>query len=283
MKHLFLLPIIILLSLPLCAQIRTPPLSQKQKIVQNVGFTEVTIEYCRPLMRGREIFGGLEKHGEIWRTGANRNTQVSFSKEVRIGDSTLSADTYTLFTRPDKAEWTVYFYPYDNGYGVPEDFSEDKAKAVIKVPVVELNHTFQNLTINLENITENKAELSILWERSYIAVPINFTTETEIMGKVENLVNSHSGDYYMAAKYYLNNDKDLEKAKVFIQKSIDLRNEPEGTPDFWIYQLQAEILLANNEKADAIKSAKKAMKMAKSRGPDDYYVKQIQALLDTLN
>ena len=102
------------------------------------------------------------------------------------------------------------------------------------------------------------------------------------MGKVENLVNSHSSDYYMAAKYYLDNNKDLEKAKAYIQQSIHLRDEPDGTPKFWIYQLQAEILLANNEKSDALKSAEKAMIMAESRGPDDFYVKQIKALLEKL-
>ncbi len=281
MKFSLLLTCLIL-SLPLSSQVRTPPLSQKQKVSQKVGFTEVTIEYCRPLMRGRKIFGEMEEYGKVWRTGANRNTQVSFDKNVTIGNQELQAATYTLFTRPGKEQWDIYFYPYDNGYGVPEDFSEENAIATIQVPVFELNRSFENLTLGLENVTENTADLTIIWERTYIAIPILFTTESEIMGKVENLVDSHSSDYYMAAKYYLDNNKDLEKAKAYIQQSIDLRDEPDGTPKFWIYQLQAEILLANNEKSAALKSAEKAMIMAESRGPDDFYVKQIKALLEKL-
>ena len=152
----------------------------------------------------------------------------------------------------------------------------------ITIPVFELNRTIQNLTINLENVTENTADLSLMWERTYIAIPLKFTTEAKILKDIDNIVNSHSNGYYMAAKYYLDTERDLEKAKDFIQKSIDLREQPGGTPDFWIFQLQAKILLANKEKEAALKSAEKAMEMAKSRGEDDYYVMQIAALLKKL-
>jgi len=282
MKQFFLLAGLLCLTTTAFSQLRTPPLSQKQKVEQKVGFTEVTIEYCRPLMRGREIFGGLEKYGEVWRTGANRNTQITFSQPVTVGDTELKADTYTLFTRPNVKEWQVYFYPYDNNYGVPEDFSDDKAVATINVPVFELNRTIQNLTINLENVTENTADLSLMWERTYIAIPLKFTTEAKILEKIDNIVNSHSGDYYTAAKYYLDTERDLEKAKEFVQKAIGMREQPGGTPKFWIYELQAEILLANKEKKAALKSAEKAMEMAKPRGADDYYVNQLAKLLEKL-
>ncbi len=282
MKQFFLLAGLLCLTTTAFSQLRTPPLSQKQKVEQKVGFTEVTIEYCRPLMRGREIFGGLEKYGEVWRTGANRNTQITFSQPVTVGDTELKADTYTLFTRPNVKEWQVYFYPYDNDYGVPEDFSEDKTVATLTVPVFELNRTIQNLTINLENVTENTADLSLMWEHTYIAIPLKFTTEAKILEKIDNIVNSHSGDYYTAAKYYLDTERDLEKAKEFVQKAIYMREQPGGTPKFWIYELQAEILLANKEKKAALKSAEKAMEMAKPRGADDYYVKQIAKLLEKI-
>lgn len=282
MKQFFLLAGLLFLTTSAFSQLRTPPLSQKQKVEQKVGFTEVTIEYCRPLMRGREIFGGLEKYGEVWRTGANRNTQITFSEPVTVSDTELKADTYTLFTRPNVKEWQVYFYPYDNNYGVPEDFSEDKAVASLTVPVFELNRTFQNLVINLENVTENTADLSLIWERTYIAIPLKFTTEAKILEKIDNIVNSHSGDYYTAAKYYLDTERNLEKAKTFIQTAIDMREQPGGKPAFWIYELQAEILLANKEKKAALKAAEKALEMAKPRGEDDYYVKKIAELLEKL-
>ena len=282
MKSYVLLFSFLTLSLSLSSQIRTPPLSQKQTISQKVGFTEIDIEYCRPLMRGRTIFGDLVPYDKIWRTGANRNSQITFSDKVVIGDYELDKGTYTLFTKPSKTEWKVFFYPYDNGYGVPKDFEETKAIATTSAPTFTLNRTLQNLTIQLDNVTENEAELIIAWERTLLSVPIKFRTKEEILGKVDDLINDHSGDYYMAAKYYLDNNLDLEKAKAFIQKSIELRDQPGGTPKFWIYQLKAEILLANNEKDEALKAASKAMSMAASRGKDDYYVKQISDLLGRL-
>ena len=284
MKHTFYLLVgFLLLANSVFSQIRTPPLSQKQKLEQNVGFTKVKIEYCRPLMRGREIFGELEEYGEIWRTGANRNSQITFSKSVTIGETQLKPDTYTLFTRPNPIEWQVYFYPYNNEFGVPNSFSEEEASATITVPVVKLNRNFQNLTINLENVTANTADLSIVWENVYIAIPIKFTTEEQILNNVDNILNSHSGDYYMAAKYYLDTEMDLEKAKSFIQKSIDLRNEPGGTPQYWYYQLQAEILLANNDNEDGLKAARTALEMKESRGEDDKYLRQLQELVKKLS
>lgn len=165
---------------------------------------------------------------------------------------------------------------------MPKDFEEAKALVKISVPVFELNRQIENLTINLENVTDNTADLSVMWENTYIAIPIKFTTEEKILNDIDNIVNDHSGDYYLAAKYYLENGKDLQKAKELIQKSIDLSEGPDGTPKFWKYQMKAEILLANNEKKEALKFATKAMEMAESRGPDDFYVKQITALLSKL-
>lgn len=283
MKQLILLAILFSTTTFSFAQIDIPPLSQKQKVQQKVGFTEITIEYCRPLMRGRKIFGELEKYGEVWRTGANRNTQITFSEPVSVGNTELEPATYTLFTRPNEKEWQVYFYPYDNEYGVPPDFSDEKAIASITVPVFELNRDIQNFTINLENVTENSADLSLMWERTYVAIPLSFTTEAKILKNIANVGNSHSGDYYTAAKYYLDTGKDLEKAKEYIQKSIDIRATTGGEEKFWIFQKQAEILLANDEKSAALKSAKKAMELAASRGDDDFYVKQIKELLEKLN
>lgn len=265
------------------AQIRTPPLSQKQKIEQKVGFTNVTIEYCRPSMRGRQIFGDLVKYGEVWRTGANRNTLVSFSESVSIGDTQMESGTYTLFTLPNESKWQIYFYPYDNGYGVPEDFSPEKSKASLELSATKTSHTVENLTINLDDVTENTANLTVMWENTLVTIPMLFTTEGKIMADIDELVNSHSSDYYMAALYYLDNGKDLEKAKMFIQKAIDLREEPNGVPKFWIYQKQGEILFAAKELENALVSAKKALDMATSRGEDDFYVKQIRELINQIS
>ncbi len=282
MKQVVIAGLVIFLSCSLFAQIKTPPLSQRQVVEQMVGFTEVTIEYGRPLMRGRQIFGALVEYDKIWRTGANRNTQLTVGQGITVGNKNLDAGTYTIFTRPSRSEWKVYFYPYDNGYGVPDDFQVEKAITEITVGSFELNRSVENLTINLDNVTDKSAELVIMWENTGIAIPLDFSTETDILSDIDNLVNSHSSDYYKAAKYYLDKGKDLEKAKSLIQRAIDLRTEPGGVPKFWIFHTQAKIFLANNEHSFALDAAEKAMALAKSRGDDDFYVKQIKEMLDEL-
>lgn len=282
MRHFFSLATLLLLSTSTFAQIRTAPLSQKQIITQNVGFTEVKIEYCRPSMRERKIFGGLLPYDRIWRTGANRNSQISFSKGVTIGGKQLEAGTYTLFTKPGVDQWQVYFYPYDNAYGIPMDFDEAKARAHVTVDVVKLNRTVQDLTINLADIEASDASLTIAWEQTMVSVPLAFTTESDLLADIATLNDSHSSDYYTAARYYLETGMDLDQAEAFIQKAVELRDQPGGTPKFWIYKLQAEILLAKGELKAAKKSAQRAYEMAESRGPEDRYVRQISELLEQL-
>ncbi len=109
------------------AQIQTPQPSPYQKIEQTVGLSTVTVEYSRPSMKGRKIFGGLVPYDKLWRTGANRNTIVSFSDDVKIGSTTLKAGNYAIFTKPNPQSWEIYFYSDTNNWGTPQKWDESKS------------------------------------------------------------------------------------------------------------------------------------------------------------
>lgn len=100
MKKLALYLFVAAISYVSNAQIETPAPSPSQKIVQKVGLTDVTVDYSRPSMKGRKIFGGLETYGEVWRTGANENTKVTFSTDFTIDGKEMKKGTYALFTIP---------------------------------------------------------------------------------------------------------------------------------------------------------------------------------------
>ena len=100
------------------AQIQTPQASPSSKIEQIVGLTKVNIEYSRPSMRGRVIMGDLVPYGAIWRTGANANTKITFSDDVKIGGGILKAGTYAIYSRPDKLTWDIYFYTKYNNWNI---------------------------------------------------------------------------------------------------------------------------------------------------------------------
>ncbi len=117
MKKIILLFSALMLTVGIQAQIQTPQPSPFQKIEQKVGLTDVTLEYSRPSMKGRTIFGGFVPYNTIWRTGANANTKITFSDDVEIGGQKLLAGTYAIFTKPGTSSWEVYFYQRCNQLG----------------------------------------------------------------------------------------------------------------------------------------------------------------------
>ena len=116
------------------AQIETPQPSPSAKLEQKVGLTDVTVEYSRPAMRGRTIFGDLVPYGQLWRTGANANTKITFSDNVTIGDTSLKAGTYAVFVKPTAKMWEVIFYTDSSNWGTPGEWDEAKVAASVMAP-----------------------------------------------------------------------------------------------------------------------------------------------------
>ena len=110
MKKLLLAFAVIGMTFNVGAQIETPQPSPIAKVEQKVGLTDISIEYSRPNMRGRTIFGDLVPYNTMWRTGANANTKITFSDGVTIGGKELKAGSYAVFTKPNTDNWDVYFY-----------------------------------------------------------------------------------------------------------------------------------------------------------------------------
>ena len=100
MKRTILIMVALVFSFSVNAQIQTPAPSPFAKVEQKVGLTDVSLEYSRPNMRGRTIFGGLVPYDKIWRTGANARTKISFSDDVTVNGQELKAGTYAIFTKP---------------------------------------------------------------------------------------------------------------------------------------------------------------------------------------
>ena len=122
------------LSFSINAQVETPQPSPISKLEQKVGLTDVTVEYSRPGVKGRTVFGDLVPYGKMWRTGANKNTTITFSDDVVIGKKTLKSGTYAIFATPNKETWDIVFYTNTENWGTPENWDESNvaAKATVK-------------------------------------------------------------------------------------------------------------------------------------------------------
>ena len=275
MKKLILLTFVCSLSLSVNAQIKSPQPSTSQTVTQTVGLTNIELSYSRPSMRERNIFGELVPYGKMWRTGANKNTTITFDKDVIIGSKEVKAGTYAIFTKPNAQSWEVYFYSDTSNWGTPAAWENEKVVASIKANVVAMPMEVETFTISFDAITNDSATLGFRWDHTYVAVPISFFTDTQVTKSIESVMSGpNAGDYYTAAVYYLNADKDIKKAKNWIDKAIEMRENPA----FWYYRQQSLIYAKSGDKNGAIKAAKKSLAFAKEAGNEDYVALNTKSL-----
>jgi len=268
MKKLFTLIMVLTVSFAVNAQIETPQPSPSQKVEQKVGLTDVTLEYSRPSMRGRAIFGNLVPYGKVWRTGANKNTIITFSTEVTIGDNTLKAGSYAIFTKPNAGNWDVMFYSDTENWGTPKTWDDSKVAAKVSVKATTLPMTIETFTFTFDNLTNDSAVLSLLWENTMVDVTIGVPTDATVTDAISKIMNGPSADnYYASARYYLESGKDIKQAAVWIDKAIDMTK---AEPKFWWLRQQSLIHAKAGNKKEAIKAAKLSLEYADKAENADY-------------
>lgn len=249
------------------AQIKTPQASPTTTIKQDVGLGTVELTYSRPSAKGRKIYGELVPFNELWRTGANASTKLTFSEDVKVGGVALPKGTYALYTTPGAKEWSIVFYKNSTFWGVPgKDFTEADVAAKFNVPVMTLRDMVETFTMNFSNLRNNGADLELTWEMTKVVIPIMTDTDTKVMADIKNQIAGPSGDtYYAAARYYYEEKKDLGQALDWINKAIDKTGEK-----FWMLRLKANILADMGKYKDAITIAQRSTELAKTEGNNDY-------------
>ena len=125
MKKILIVQILFIFSTTY-SQVKTPALSTKSKISQIVGLTDIEVEYSRPAVKSRKIFGGVVPYNKIWRTGANKNTTISFSKDVSFSGIIVKKGKYSIYTIPNESEWRLMLYNETENSGLPSDWNKNK-------------------------------------------------------------------------------------------------------------------------------------------------------------
>lgn len=267
MKKIILLFSALMLTVGTQAQIKTPQPSPFQKIEQKVGLTDVTLEYSRPSMKNRTIYGGLVPFDAIWRTGANSNTKITFSEDVEIGGKKVPAGSYAIFTKPGASNWEVYFYNDVNNWGAPTKIDDNNVVAKVSVQPYPLARAFETFTMTFDDLKNDSATLGIIWEKTYVGVPIKFNTDEVVSSSIQKVMNGPgASEYYAAAVYYFEAGKDINKAKLWMDKAMELTKEPA------FYQLRQKSLIyaKAGDKKGAIEAAKESLKLSKEAKNNDY-------------
>lgn len=246
-----------------------PSASPKVITTQQFSTSYIELEYSRPSMKGRKIFGEMIPFGKPWRTGANTITKITFGEEVMFGGQPVRPGTYALYTIPNKDSWTVFLNTNYKSSGLNDIKPEnDIAKVEVKV-----NHTrpCETFTIEVNDITSTGAFLNIAWENTQVSVPIRANNKERILAHLERELKGTNPPYRDAAFYYEEIGHNLEDALKYADKVLE--SNPKA---FWIYSLKARIYNKMGNKKQALKNAQTAAEMTKGTGYEQEYVKKVE-------
>ncbi|MDH7447458.1 DUF2911 domain-containing protein [Aquimarina sp. 2201CG14-23] len=263
MFKIFFLSIITVVSAH--AQLTVPALSPYSKTTQTIGLTEIEIEYSRPSKRGRTIFGeqGIIPYDELWRTGANAATKITFDDDVTIFETPVKKGTYAILTKPGISIWEVHLYDYEssnwNTYVNRTPIASFTSKSIIQ------NEPLETFLIYVDQITLDSSKLIFAWDQTKIVLPLKFDTHTKTMNNIEKAFSGPTDfDYFLAALYLHEAQKDLDKALEYIQKVTASKN----ALFFQVYR-ESLILADLDRKPEAIIVAKRSLTLSKKAGNKD--------------
>lgn len=256
-----------LLTTGLQAQISTPAASPLGKVEQRIGLTDVTLEYSRPSKKGRTIFGDLVPYDATWRTGANSATKITFSDDVNFGGVDVPKGSYALLSKPGTKAWTFMLYPHNSTNF--SSYLESTATPIMvnaQSVIMPKGVNVETLMMGFDNLTNTTGDYYLLWDNVYVPVTIKTNTDQAVEASIERVMSGpSSGDYYNAASYYLNSEKDLNKALTWIDKSIAMGNEK-----FWVLRTKSQIQAGLGDKRGAIMTANKSLELAREAKNNDY-------------
>ena len=270
MRKIIVMLAVVLANLVVEAQVKTPQSSPLAKVEQVVGLTTVQVEYSRPSAKGRTVYGDLVPFGKMWRTGANANTTISFSEDVKIGGKDLKKGKYALYTTPKADSWDVIFYTDTNNWGLPEKWDEANVALKFTVKPETLNKPIESLSIFLNNLTNDSGVIELAWERTMVAIPFSVPTQDIAMKSIEKtLAGPSANDYFSSAQYYYQSGGDINKALVWVNNAISSSPKDKDVP-FWFLRLKSLIQAKAGDKKGAIATAKESLALSVKAGNADY-------------
>lgn len=232
---------------------------------QMVGLSKVTVTYSRPSMKGRTIFGDLVPFDEVWRTGANASTKLSFDDPLIINGGKIEAGTYSLYTIPGKMEWTVILNKNTGNWGTGGyDANDDVLRMKVKSEKIATTESF---TIDFSDLGDGTANLNLYWENTRISVPLQNDYKEKALSNITEAIAEADGTYGTyegAAEYYIDNNMDLDKALMWAKKSVDM------SAKYWNTYTLSRAYAAKKMYKEALDMAEQSLALAKTANSKTY-------------
>ncbi len=278
MKKLSLICLLLITSITttFAQDLKLPALSPTSEIMQSFATSDIKIAYSRPSMRGRKVFGNLVPYGDLWRTGANAATKVSFGEDVILNGTEVKKGEYALYTVPNEKEWEIVLNKGVNNWGTGGYKQEDDVIR-FKVTPKRINNKIETFTITIGNITYTTCDIVLKWENTKVLIPVKVDNKEAITKSIKKAVETPNIPYYQAARYYYTTDQNLDDALSYMNKALEANPKA-----FWMWNLKAQIAQKLNNKDVAIESAKKAMELAQGSAYEAEYKKMGQEIIDSM-
>lgn len=274
MKLRYLLLGLLLPGWSFTQSLQIPEVSPRTEIRQNIGLTQTTLEYSRPHIKGRRIFGHLIPYNQVWRTGANAATRIHFDQSVQIGDTVVAPGTYSLFTIPGQTTWT-WIVNRDTTLWGTRGYDPDLDVVRVEASAKKRAQRTPSLHLFWQDITPQRAELTLQWAYTEVSLPVQFFTDRQVAEQITQHLGPDAppNDYYRAARYYLENDLDLAQAQQWMNTWLQ-RNGPQ----FGILRYKALIEYDLGLRDEALNTLQQSLGLARKAG-NDHYVRMNEATL----
>ena len=242
-----------------------PEVSPAATVSQRVGLTDIAIDYHRPGVNKRTIWGGLVPWNEVWRAGANENTVISFSTPVSIGGKTLEAGDYGLHMIPTEKDWTIIFSRQARAWG---SFSYDEKEDAARITVTpEAGPFVEKMSYTMDDPTDKSVTVALNWDTLRVPFTIDVPLETvasELREQLRGLPRFYWQGWNQAAAWCLRNNVNLDEALTWSEKSLA------QAQNYNNLSVRAGLLEKKGDTAEAAKLREKALTLATEADLNNY-------------
>jgi len=269
----FVLPFTVFLILffieAIAQQVVTPRSSPDATVTQMVGVTKVSIDYGSPAVNKRVIWGELVPYNEVWRTGANELTTITFDDPVKINGTELPAGTYGIHSVPRKDEWDIIFSK-DARVDGPSSFNTEKEIQRVKAKPEE-HHFMERMTFLFTDVTDNSAAVNLLWDKIKVSFTLETNTQDLTLTKARQQLSW--SPLFQAAQYCLTNNVNLDEGLKWIEASC-LINEV-----YWNTRVKAQIQNKLGMNKEAVATMEKAIDLGNKMQNPPFDFEVMKAML----
>jgi hypothetical protein len=249
-----------------------PAPSPFQKITQNFATSKISIEYSRPGVKGRSIFGALVPYDSVWRTGANSPTKITFGEEVQVEGKNVPAGIYALYMIPGKEQWTMILSK-DTALWGAFGYKEGNDLMRVSLKQTTLPMSMETMTFLIGNVKPTSCDVQLLWDRMMVSFHVTAEIDEKVMAQIDQAMKGEKPPYWQAANYYFENGKDINKAYEWVNKAIAARPEA-----YFMMTAKAKMELKMGKTSEAIETAKQAMELARKE-KDNNYIAQNEKII----